>query len=193
MGARTSAPRGRLLPPDRARLPVGLPKLGRSVSPETPVIPAGDAGDGRQLSRRDLGGLEARYVAAAHRSYRQGSPTDRHIDPTDDEIVVLALRRGRRSKPGRQASSTGLASPARERLVSACGKDLTGLRNAAMLSIGYDTLCRRSELVALRAEDIEPRPSGAPTSWSGVPRLPLMGWGEPQQFLQRRSPGFKSS
>lgn len=34
------------------------------------------------------------------------------------------------------------------------------MRDAAMLSIGYDTLCRRSELVALRAEDIEQRPNG---------------------------------
>lgn len=30
-----------------------------------------------------------------------------------------------------------------------------------MIAIGYDTLCRRSELVALRAEDIEPRPNGS--------------------------------
>lgn len=34
------------------------------------------------------------------------------------------------------------------------------MRDAAMISIGYDTLCRRSELVAVRSEDIEPRPNG---------------------------------
>lgn len=84
----------------------------------------------------------------------------RHVDPTDDEVVVLALRRARRTKPGRQRQALGLASPLRERLVAACGNNLTGLRDAAMISIGYDTLCRRSELVALRSEDIEPRPSG---------------------------------
>jgi integrase len=35
-----------------------------------------------------------------------------------------------------------------------------GLRNRALVAVGYDTLCRRSELVALRAEDLEPRPRG---------------------------------
>ena len=97
-----------------------------------------------------------RRIAAIRKIHR----LTRHVDPTDDEIVVLALRRARRSKPSRQRQALGLASPLRERLVAACGQDLTGLRDAAMLSVGYDTLCRRSELVALRAEDIEPRPSG---------------------------------
>lgn len=35
-----------------------------------------------------------------------------------------------------------------------------GLRNRAMLSLGYDLLTRRSELVALRSEDIELRDDG---------------------------------
>lgn len=33
-------------------------------------------------------------------------------------------------------------------------ESLRGLRNRAMLLVGYDTLCRRSELVSLRVEDI---------------------------------------
>ena len=97
-----------------------------------------------------------RRIAAIRKIHR----LTRHVDPTDDEAVLLALRRARRSKPGRQRQALGLAGPLRERLVAACGQDFTGLRDAAMIAIGYDTLCRRSELVALRAEDIEPRPNG---------------------------------
>ena len=97
-----------------------------------------------------------RRIAAIRKIHR----LTRHVDPTDDEVVVLALRRARRRKPGRQRQALGLAGPVRERLVAACGENLTGLRDAAMIAVGYDTLCRRSELVALRAEDIEQRPNG---------------------------------
>lgn len=34
-------------------------------------------------------------------------------------------------------------------------RDLRGLHDSALIAVGYDTLCRRSELVALRAEDVE--------------------------------------
>ncbi len=34
------------------------------------------------------------------------------------------------------------------------------MRNRAMIAVGYDMLCRCSELVALRVEDLDPRPSG---------------------------------
>ena len=35
-----------------------------------------------------------------------------------------------------------------------------GLRNAALLQLAYDTLCRRSELVALRNDDVVVAPHG---------------------------------
>ena len=97
-----------------------------------------------------------RRIAAIRKIHRLA----RHVDPTDDKTVVLALRRARRSKPGHQRQALGLVGPLRERLLATCDGNLTGLRDAAMLSIGYDTLCRRSELVALRADDIEQRSNG---------------------------------
>ena len=39
-------------------------------------------------------------------------------------------------------------------MVVACGHDLAGLRDRALIMVGYDTLCRRSELAALRVEDL---------------------------------------
>jgi len=39
-------------------------------------------------------------------------------------------------------------------LLATADNDLLGLRDKAMIAVGYDTLCRRSELVALRAEDV---------------------------------------
>ena len=84
----------------------------------------------------------------------------RLADPTRDEDVVLAFRRARRQRPGRPAQALGLNSALRETMLSASATDLCGLRDRAMMAVGYDTLCRRSELVALRAEDLERRASG---------------------------------
>jgi integrase len=44
--------------------------------------------------------------------------------------------------------------------MSACPDSLAGKRDKALLAVGYDTLCRRSELVALRFEDIVPSSNG---------------------------------
>ncbi len=81
-------------------------------------------------------------------------------DPTDDEYVRIALRRILRAKPIRPAQALGLTQARRDALMAACSDDIIGLRNRAMIAVGYDTLCRRSELVALRADDLVPRPRG---------------------------------
>ena len=47
----------------------------------------------------------------------------------------------------------GLKRELLERLMAACGTDLLGLRDRALLALGYATLCRRAELVAIRVED----------------------------------------
>jgi len=39
--------------------------------------------------------------------------------------------------------------------MAAAGPDMKGLRDRALLALAYDTLCRRSELVALSVADIE--------------------------------------
>ena len=74
--------------------------------------------------------------------------------PVDDEEVAIALRRAMRSKRRRPKQALGLTAPLRDRLIVACGTDLAGLRDRAMISVGYDTLCRRSELVSLLTDDI---------------------------------------
>jgi integrase len=78
-----------------------------------------------------------------------------HVNPVASDIVALAVRRIVRRKGKRQKQAAGLSAGLRDRLMAACGDDLGGLRDQAMIAVGYDTLCRRSELVQLRAEDIE--------------------------------------
>jgi len=89
-------------------------------------------------------------------------------DPTTAELVKLRLRAIRRDKGVAQAQARPLRfkGPVRDvardgprglnirALLEACGDDLTGLRDRALLSTAYDTGLRASELVAVAVEHI---------------------------------------
>jgi integrase/recombinase XerD len=81
-------------------------------------------------------------------------------DPTYDEEINLSLRRVRRAKLVRPKQAKGLTQNYLERFIAGEPNSPWGLRNKAMLSLGYELLSRRSELVALRTKDIEFRPNG---------------------------------
>lgn len=81
-------------------------------------------------------------------------------DPTHDEAINLAYRRVRRAKPVRPQQARGLTAAHLERFLAVQPKTPWGMRNTAMLSLGYELMTRRSELVALRDEDITLRGDG---------------------------------
>ena len=76
--------------------------------------------------------------------------------PVTEEEVTIALRRALRKKRARPRQALGLTIDLRDLLIAACPKTLAGARDRAMIMLGYDTLCRRSELVGLRVEDLAP-------------------------------------
>lgn len=76
-------------------------------------------------------------------------------DPTYDEDINLALRRVQRAKLTRPKQAKGLTREYLERFIASEPDTPWGLRNRAMLSLGYEILSRRSELVALKTEDLE--------------------------------------
>lgn len=69
--------------------------------------------------------------------------------------VKLALKRARKAHPHRPRQARGLTNRLRDQLLAACPNDLFGLRDRAIIHVGYDTLCRRSELVQLCLEDLQ--------------------------------------
>ncbi len=77
-------------------------------------------------------------------------------NPVTDEEVVIAMRRALRSKSARPQQALGLTWSLRDQLLAACPQTLAGSRDRALIALGYDTLCRRAELVGLRVEDITP-------------------------------------
>lgn len=84
-------------------------------------------------------------------------------NPVSSEEVNLATRSVFRQKGRRQKQALGLVAPLKRQLIHACPKDLRGLRDRALIATGYDTLCRRSELVALRIEDLSVTSDGSGT------------------------------
>jgi integrase len=93
-----------------------------------------------------------RYVSSIASMHRAaGVP-----DPTKDErqTVRLALRRIARAKGTRQRQASPVNYPVLVRLLACLGRSTRAVRDAALLSLAYDTLARRSELVALDVEHI---------------------------------------
>ena len=95
-------------------------------------------------------------IASAHRA--MGVANTPRSEP-----VRRALQRMHRRKGRRQTQATGLTGALRERLLDTAGDELIDARNRALLAVAYDTLLRRSELVALQVSDIVEELDGAAT------------------------------
>ncbi len=67
-------------------------------------------------------------------------------NPADHSSVHLALRRASRAKPRRPEQVRGLTHDMLVKILAMPPATLTWLRDAALVSVGYDTLCRSSEL-----------------------------------------------
>jgi len=74
--------------------------------------------------------------------------------PVDHSAVHLAVRRASLRKRRRPSQSLGLTGQILQKILTACSDDLTGARDAALISTGYDTLCRSSELAVIQVEHV---------------------------------------
>ena len=60
-----------------------------------------------------------------------------------------------RRKARRTAQMVGLTHGRRDRILAACPDDLAGRRDAALIAVGYDTLCRSRELASMQVGHLE--------------------------------------
>jgi integrase len=137
-------------------------RTNRLALPATPEIVADylDARAGQGARPASLGRYKA-SIAKIHQLLDLK-------DPTQATLVKLRLRAIRREKGTAQAQARPLRfkGPVRDverdkprginvrALLEACGGDLPGLRDRALLSVAYDTGLRASELVAVEVEHI---------------------------------------
>jgi integrase/recombinase XerD len=82
-------------------------------------------------------------------------------DKTFTEDVYLTIRKLRRVKSTEQRQAVGINEDLLAKMINAQPDTLVGKRNQLLLSLGYDFLARRSELVAIRSEDLTFTPDGA--------------------------------
>ena len=74
--------------------------------------------------------------------------------PTSANVVRLAVRRAVRKRVSRPTQVRGLTHAIRTQIIGACPDTLAGFRDAALISVGYDTLCRSSELAAMKVTHV---------------------------------------
>jgi site-specific recombinase XerD len=92
-------------------------------------------------------------ISYAHKLAKQGNPS------RDDEVrmILSGIRRTCGVAPKRKAAATA----DRVRLMlDACPDSMIGLRDKALLALGFAGAFRRSELIALRVEDLTEVPDG---------------------------------
>lgn len=70
------------------------------------------------------------------------------------------MRRASCAQPSRPQQALGITAEKWHRLLAQCTDDLIGLRDRVLVSVGFDNLCRRGELVALSVTDPTKRADG---------------------------------
>lgn len=118
----------------------------------------------------------SRRMASLASAYRLTGLGDHAALPTDHAMVrnALSANRRRKGRAQRQAAPLRYGGPlgnapgfTLSALLDVCASDAQGLRDAALLSLGYDAGLRVNELTAALVEHLEPQDDG-----SGLLSLP---------------------
>jgi integrase len=124
-----------------------------------PASPAAVAAFVDAMSPTKAPATVRRYVSSVATFHRAA----RLPNPCADEAVRLALKRLHRARGRAQAQAVPLTRDLVDRMLAAARNGTRDLRNRALLAVAYDSLCRRSELVALQRTDLEAAEHGEGT------------------------------
>jgi site-specific recombinase XerD len=97
-----------------------------------------------------------RYIATIGRAHIGAGL----LNPCSGEAVRLGLKKMGRETSARQAQARALGWKEIKEFIGTAGAGLRAVRERALLCVAYETLARRSELVALEVRDIEFWPNG---------------------------------
>jgi len=75
-------------------------------------------------------------------------------DPTTHPDVRIEMRRMHRTLGRESKQALGINLKTLETMLKSTDKSIIGLRDRALISIAYSGMCRRSELIALKVEDV---------------------------------------
>jgi site-specific recombinase XerD len=121
---------------------------------QTSPLPTHPSVVGNYIDSLSDGKFTSAYIRRILVSISTIHKLNRFEDPTKDCDVQLAMRRMHR-KLGRSSKQVAaITKDVLQKMLLAAGQGLRGIRDRALLQVAYDTLCRRSELVDLMAQDI---------------------------------------
>ena len=100
------------------------------------------------------GRLKSASIRIAVASIASIHKLNRLNDPVSDPDVKLEMRRMHRNLGRASNQAYGINKDLLDKMIAAASDDLRGIRDRALLSLAYDTLCRRGEIVSLDIEDI---------------------------------------
>jgi site-specific recombinase XerD len=114
-----------------------------------------------------------RYVATIARAHIAAGLSS----PCASEPVRLALKEMGRVTTSRQRQALALGWKEIKEFIESAGEGLRADRERALLCLAYDTMARRSELVAFNLEDVEFMPNGSGTVLIRRSKTDLVGEG----------------
>lgn len=120
----------------------------KSALPASPAVMAQFI---QSLTQRKLSSATIRRTVSAIGTIHRLNRLD---DPTRDPDVIIEMRRMHRQLGRTAKQAHPITQDTLIKLLEVTDDSLRGLRDKALLMVAYDTLCRRSELVALQIEDI---------------------------------------
>ena len=116
-----------------------------------PSTPASVANFIEHLTTQKLSSSYIRRIVASISTIHK---LNRFNDPTQDPDVKIAMKKMHRTVGRFQHQAEPINKDILLKMIEVTEDSLMGDRDRVLLSIAYDTLCRRSELVSLRIEDV---------------------------------------
>ena len=142
-----SASTVRALRADSAIFTAWCAERGKATLPAAPATVAAFVDDQAQAKKPATVRRYVASIAHMHRAAEVANPCERNP-------VKLALKRMGNTTDGEQRQAKGTTRRTIDRMMRASGDQVRDLRNRALLAVAYDTLARRSELVALLVADL---------------------------------------
>jgi site-specific recombinase XerD len=121
----------------------------------TSSLPANPVDVANYVAQLTKGGLKSSSIRIAVSSISSIHKLNLLNDPTQHADVKIEMRRMHRMLGRSSKQAYGITAPLLEKMLKTTRNDLRGVRDRALLLLAYDSMCRRSELVSLKVEDIE--------------------------------------
>ena len=120
-----------------------------------PALPANPKMVANYIQKLTNSNLKSASIRLAVASISTIHKLNQHPDPTQLPVAKIELRRMHRALGRASKQALGITAPTIEKMILATKNDLSGLRDKALILLAYDSLCRRSELVSIKLDDIE--------------------------------------